>query len=101
MPDQTDDLHSQLAKSLDQAPWLWIKPHAERDAVIVVDPALNLLDVGEKVARDQSTEVGKLIAKGQLKKPTHEQLEAWNLDASRLFKMLVVQPYVLIQSLDQ
>ena len=45
------DIQTQLAKELAPMDWETLIPHAKRDAVIVVDGALDLLEMG--VAIDQ------------------------------------------------
>lgn len=40
------DLRAELAGNLDEAELDWLKPHIQRDVVVVVNPELDLLDVG-------------------------------------------------------
>jgi len=40
------DLRAELVENLDEAEWEWLIPHVKRDAVFVVAPDLDLLDVG-------------------------------------------------------
>jgi hypothetical protein len=40
------DFRAQLAENLDEAELEWLKPHIQRDVVVVVNPQLDLLDVG-------------------------------------------------------
>jgi len=97
--DNPTAVREKLAESLDQAHWDWIKPHADRDRVIVVAPELTLLTVGEAVAQDQAQQIEAWIVGGKLAKPSQDQLAAWNGEPKRLFMCLVVDPYVLIQVL--
>ena len=90
-------LATSLTASLDDAKWSWIKPHAERDVVIVVTPTLHLVDVAVQIASNQTAQVQTWIEEKKLGKPTAEQLAAWNLEPEKSFKTLVVQPFVLIQ----
>lgn len=87
----------ELRKILDQAEWAWIKPHALRDAVILVSQKQDLLMVGEAIATDATQLVEDWIRQGDLTKPTVEQMAAWDQEEGRKFLCLVVQPYVLIQ----
>lgn len=95
-PKSQEDL---LKESLDTAEWAWLARHAERDAVIVVAPGIDLLDAGLKIARDDAATVQQWITEGKLAKPTREQLDAWNAAPDRKFLSLVVQPYVLVQQI--
>lgn len=76
-----------------------IRLHAARDAVITVSLNLSLLEVGEKIAKDDEACVQKWIQEGAVTKPSLEQLQAWEANLSKRFSMLIIQPYVLIQEL--
>lgn len=88
-----------LAEEIENVEWHWLRPHLERDALIVVSPALDLAEAARRIAADDAAKVGAWIVKGELAKPTADQITAWNVDPTRLFRMLIVQPYVLIQGL--
>lgn len=92
------DLRAELSEILDEAEWEWLMPHAQRDAVILVDPALDLLDVGVAIASDNVTAVQRWISEQQIYKPSPEQMADWGADRTRRFNALIVQPYVLIQN---
>lgn len=93
------DLRAELAEMVDQAEWEWLMPHAQRDAVVIVDPALDLLDVGVAIASDNVTAVQHWISEQQISKPSPEQISDWSTDRTRRFNALIVQPYVLVQNL--
>lgn len=93
------DLRAELAELVDQAEWEWLMPHAQRDAVVIVDPALDLLDVGVAIASDNVTAVQRWISEQQISKPSPQQLSDWSTDRTRRFNALIVQPYVLVQNL--
>ncbi|MBE0599579.1 MAG: DUF2288 domain-containing protein [Desulfuromonadales bacterium] len=77
--------------------WHWLRPHLERDAVIVAAPGLDLQKVASRLAADDAATVGRWIAEGELGKPTAEQLEGWNAEPAKRFRMTIVQPWILIQ----
>lgn len=91
------DLRAELAESLDEAQLDWLKPHIQRDMVVVVAPGLDLLDVGVAIARDDVSSVQHWISEQLLHKPFPEQLADWNADQTIRFQALIVQPYVLVQ----
>ncbi|MCY7322560.1 MAG: DUF2288 domain-containing protein [Phormidesmis sp. CAN_BIN36] len=93
------DLRSELTKSLDEAEWSWLIPHVDRDAVIVVAPQLNLVDVGLAIVNDNSTSVQHWIAESLIYKPSDQQKADWNAHQNQRFHALIVQPYVLVQSI--
>ena len=91
------DLRAELAETLDEAEWEWLMPHAKRDAIVIVAPELNLLDVGVAIASVDKASVESWINQQQLSKPSPEQLSDWGNEPTRRFKALIVQPYVLVQ----
>lgn len=90
-------LQDELEKTLDEAEWNWLKPHAQRGALIIVAQSLQLLSVGDAIAQDAAQQVQEWIEQGLLSKPTQQQMDAWDQEPGRKFLSLVVQPYVLIQ----
>jgi hypothetical protein len=74
-----------------------LRPHLVRDAVIVVDASLDLLDVGEAVARDDKERVSAWLAAGLLAKPSTAQIERWSTLEGPAWTALVVQPFVLLR----
>jgi hypothetical protein len=91
------DLKAKLTENLDEAEWEWLIPHAQRDSVIVVAEGLDLLDVGEAIASDNTTSVQLWIDEQLITKPTPVQLGEWNSDRTKRFQALIVEPYVLVQ----
>ena len=86
-----------LAPQLDTAEWQWLRPHNERGALIIVDSMLELAEVGEKLACDDAAAIQAWLASSLVKKPDLDQISAWNQTPSKLFSMLVISPFVLIQ----
>ncbi len=93
------DLRAELTENLDESEWEWLIPHVKRDAVILVMPKLNLLDVGIAIAGDNFSEVQQWIDQQLLAKPSPAQLGEWNANPSKRFSTLIVQPYVLLQEI--
>ena len=93
------DLRAELTQSLDEAQWSWLIPHVNRDAVIIVAPQLNLVDVGLAIVNDNSTSVQHWIAESLIYKPSVQQKTDWNARQDTRFNALIVQPYVLVQSI--
>jgi hypothetical protein len=92
MSEVRDKLQAELAT----ASWELLQPHYERDALFVVDGALDLVDVGVAVAEDRTSEVQGWIEAGQLVRPTAEQAGHWS-EHGGTFQFLIVQPFVLVQ----
>ena len=77
--------------------WRELKIHLQRDSIIVVAEELDLIAVAVAVADDDKTLVEAWIGEEQLGKPTEEQLKSWEEESDNRFKMLIVQPFILIQ----
>ena len=86
----------ELALAFDEAEWGWLRPHLERGGLIVVDRELDIVEVGLKIAADDSTAISAWISGGKLAKPVAEQIAGWDADGA-LFLTLIISPYVLIQ----
>jgi hypothetical protein len=93
------DLRAELTEILDEAEWEWIIPHVQRDAVIVVTPNLDLLDVAVAIASDNIPSVDQWIDQQLIAKPSVEQIGEWNCDRNKRFQTLIIQPYVLVQEI--
>jgi hypothetical protein len=85
-----------LAASMGPIEFSDLTAHLSRGAVIVVDPSLDLLDVGEAIARDDKARVAEWIEKGLIGKPSLETIEAWSKMQGGSWTTLVVQPFVLL-----
>jgi len=86
-------------RDLAEVSWRELKIHLQRDAIIVVDTDLVLIDVAVAVADDDKVLVETWINENKLGKPTEEHLQTWEDGSDSRFKMLIVQPFILIQSL--
>ncbi|MEL6350305.1 MAG: DUF2288 domain-containing protein [Cyanobacteria bacterium J06627_28] len=91
-----DDLHAELTDMMGPIQWEWLKPHVQRDAVVIVNEQLNLADVGVAIAQNQTQTVERWINEQLIIKPNAEQLTIWSSE-NKQFLSLIVQPYVLIQ----
>jgi hypothetical protein len=79
------------------AAWQVLRPHLERDALIIVQPQLDLAAAAQAVAADDAAAVRLWIDQGGLGKPAVVQVEAWDAEPLKIFQFVIVQPYVLIQ----
>ncbi|MBU5611890.1 DUF2288 domain-containing protein [Geomonas azotofigens] len=91
------DTREELATKVDIADWLSLRAHLERGGVIVVDPLLELIEVGTALAADEVQKVQRWLSTGLLTKPSHEQVQTWDADKGKIFNCLIISPYVLIQ----
>jgi hypothetical protein len=91
------DLQEKLSKDIANISWHEILPHAKRDAVIVVQPELDLSEVAAAIAQDNTSLVQDWIVNQSVSKPTANQLSQWNDNPQKQFAALIVQPFVVIQ----
>ena len=90
-------MRATLAASMGPIEFSDLRPHLVRGAVIIVDASLDLLDVGEAVARDDKARVAAWIEAGLLGKPSLETIAAWEKATTSAWTALVVQPFVLLR----
>ena len=95
----SDELRKKLKEEILNAFWRDLKIHAERQALFLVTPHLDLVDVGEAIVSDDTKQVGEWITDASIQRPTPVQIEAWDQDPTRSFRSLIVAPYVLMQEL--
>ncbi len=95
----TAELRAQIAATLDEAELDWLKPHIQKDVVIIVHEDLDLIEVGMAVATDHTLAVQHWVGEQLLTKPTNTDLAAWNARPHQKFQAIIVQPYVLVQAI--
>lgn len=94
-----DELRAKLASEVHAIGAAELVPHHRRDALVVLDPAVDLLDTAVAMGTNDHVTIAELIASGQLAKPSLAQLADWCVDTSLQFQFVIVQPYVLAQLL--
>jgi hypothetical protein len=90
----------EMIRTIDEAKWEWLRPHLDRDVLILVSPEIELVDAGQALANDNAPLIQELIAASSLSKPTPSQISTWD-DRSheQKFLILIVSPYILIQEI--
>ncbi|MBE9221723.1 DUF2288 domain-containing protein [Cyanobacterium stanieri LEGE 03274] len=92
------DLKTQLKEQIAEIDWKDLIPHAQRDAIILVDDNLDLIEVGSAIALNDTKTVENWISEQLIQKPNAEQLSHWNSQPTTQFTTIIVQPFVLIKS---
>lgn len=95
------EIYHKLHDELLETTWDELRGQLVRDSIILVDPRLDLVQVGVSVAQDDKQAVAGWVGEQQMTKPTAEQLKAWETQLDKRFKMLIVQPFVLTQEILQ
>ena len=93
----SEGLRAQLAEQIYRVDWKPLAPHAKRGGLVLVDPQLDLLEVGMAIARDDGARVQQWMAAQRLRGPTASEAEVWSKETGEGFTVLIVQPYVLAQ----
>lgn len=91
------DLKTKLKEDIADISWTDLLPHAKRDAIIVVQPELDLSEVAVAMAQDNTASVQRWISEQLIAKPTSEQLTQWNDRPEKKFTTLIVQPFVIVK----
>jgi hypothetical protein len=86
-----------LALTIDETEWSWLRAHLERGGLILVNDSLDLAEAALKVAEDDTAVIEQWISDGKIGKPTETQIQHWNGEKQKKFAMLIISPYVLIQ----
>jgi hypothetical protein len=96
----TPSTPEEMSRTIDEAKWEWLRPHLERDVLILVSPGIELVDAGQALAQDNTPLIQELITAGRLSKPTPSQISVWDSRSHDYkFLMLIVSPYILIQEI--
>lgn len=96
-----ENIREQLKELLDEAELEWLKPHIQKDAVIIVDAGLDLLDVGEAITSDNTQSIQDWIGEQLLVKPSAEILNRWNANPEQRFQAIIIQPYILVKEMSR
>jgi hypothetical protein len=88
-----EELRSQIAT----VPFVELEPHVVRQAVVVIDDGLDLVQVAMLFAKDSKDEVSRLLNEELIAKATLADSQRWRYE-KRFFNMIIVQPFVLVQS---
>ena len=94
------EVREKLAQEIMEADWLLLDAHYARDAVIIVEDKLELLDAAEAVAKDHIDQIKGWLKEMSMYKPRPDQVVEWEARKTK-FKFIIVQPYVLAQQLRQ
>ena len=86
-----------LALTIDETEWSWLRAHLVRGGLILVNDTLDLAEAALKIAADDVAAIDQWVSDGKLGKPSETQILHWNEDKQKKFAMLIISPYVLIQ----
>lgn len=88
-------LHDKLNAETAQVAWSELERHFARGATLTVGPELDLLQVAQALAQDDTERVTRWLAAGELERTTAEQAGRWAQQDATLW-CVVVAPWVLV-----
>ncbi|MDJ0900262.1 MAG: DUF2288 domain-containing protein [Xenococcus sp. MO_188.B8] len=91
------DIKERLSQDVANTSWQDLRVHAKRDALIVIDQQLDIIDVSEAIALDKKDLVSGWIDQKLISKPSSQQLSRWNNHPQQEFVTSIVQPFVIVQ----
>lgn len=91
------DLKEKLEKEILDTNWEPLAPHFARGTVYLLDEDLDIIQVGEAMAMDNVAALQQWLDNGLLSTPTPEEATLFTKDSNIFFKMLIIEPYVLVQ----
>ena len=86
-----------IQKEIMIAPWSDLREHADRNAVFLLAPELDMLEVGYALAINNVDLVTGWLTNHTITRPTLPQMQSWKSESGKAFKFVIVQPHVLIQ----
>ncbi len=89
------EYHGQTAR----IPWEELQPHYARGSVVVVDPALDLVEVAVQLGLDNAARFREWIDSGEIAAASDAQALAWHREGAALWAV-VAAPWVLVQARD-
>lgn len=95
---QEEALRKKLEGEAGPVDWKVLRPHLLRDAVVVINSSLDLIEVGIHIACDDTEQVGRWISEGNIRKPLENEIASWEKEEEDL-RALVIAPYVIVQQL--
>ncbi len=87
-----------LEKYIGETDWTYLRSPFENGALLWVDPALSLVEVGHALSIDDAERVREWRRRGDLVTPSAPHASHWEATQAR-FTALVVSPFVLVQPL--
>ncbi len=91
---------TKIAGEVGTGDWALLAPHAERDALIIIDAQLDLVDAALAIAHDDSAQVQEWITSALVRKPGGEDLTRFNEEPKSYFQFVVIHPFVVAVEID-
>lgn len=96
-----ENLKEKLKTEIEKATWPLLEEHNKREALLIADLELNLVDVAAAIAQDDVQNVKEWLSTEKLVRPTEEMIQSWEENPELGFKFLIIQPYVVAQEIKE
>ncbi len=96
LPEHYRKLRNKFEDEIGPADWKSLRAHFVRDAIIIVDASLDLIEVGIEAADNKTDRIEAWINGGMLTKPSPEDARVWEKGEIELLS-IIVAPFVLVQ----
>lgn len=90
-------MRESFQRDIAEVEWRELRVHLQRDAIILVSSKLDLIEAAVAVAEDDKSLVEEWIVSQLIGKPDEDQLASWENELDKPFRMLIVQPFILVQ----
>ncbi|WP_017328006.1 DUF2288 family protein [Synechococcus sp. PCC 7336] len=95
------DVRALLAESMAPAEWGWLRSHALAGRMVVVSRSLDLLDVGEAIATDNTEQVKNWLDAGLAMVADQAEIDRRDRQSGKAETIAaIVQPFVLVPELE-
>ncbi len=92
----SDDIRQNLNLETGKISWPELQRYFAGGRMLMVDPALDLVEVAALFATDEAGAVSSLLEEGKIAPASTEQARGWQ-EANPVFWAVVVAPWVLTQ----
>ena len=92
--NQSQALRDQIEREIQKVAWDALEPHVMRDALILIDPMLELTEVAIAAAEDCTDLMELWVDRGWLSKPSESQLAIMKSQPEQVYDFVIVQPFV-------
>jgi len=92
----SEELRQKINLETGTLEWGELVRHFAKGMVIIVNPELDLVDVAERLAADDTAQFNAWIEQGKIARAIDDDARRWN-ESNPLFWSVVVAPWVLVQ----
>jgi hypothetical protein len=90
------ELRDKFKSEIEQADWDMLEPHHLKQTVFILADELDLIVVGEALAKDDTELVSLWLGNKSLQKPSDKQVKFFNENPyKKICDFLIIQPFVL------